>query len=132
MNDLLTFGPDREAFIEEAVRSGRYGSRAEVIEEALQLLKLRDASLARLDADLARAVADIDAGRTYDMDEAFDQIREELRKRREAGEAEQLAEIRAAVARGKADVEAGRVVDAEKAFAELETHFRALAHICNR
>jgi antitoxin ParD1/3/4 len=115
MNDLPTFDADREAFIEEAVKSGRYASRAEVIEEALLLLKRRDASLARLDADLARAVADIDAGRTYDMDEA-----------------EQLADIRAAVARGKADVEAGRVVDAEQAFTELETHFRALAHICNR
>lgn len=132
MNDLPSFGPDREAFIEEAVKSGRYGSRAEVIEEALQLLKRRDASLARLNADLARAVADIDAGPTYDMDEAFDRVRDELRKRSEADEAEQLAEIRAAVARGFADVEAGRVVDAEEAFAELETHFRALAHVCSR
>jgi antitoxin ParD1/3/4 len=132
MNDLPTFGPDREAFIEEAVKSGRYGSRAEVIDEALQLLKRRDASSARLNADLARAVADIDAGRTYDMDTAFDQVRDELRRRQEQDEAEQLADIRAAVARGFADVEAGRVIDAEEAFAELETHFRALAHVYSR
>jgi antitoxin ParD1/3/4 len=132
MNDLPTFDADHEAFIEEAVRSGRYASRAEVIEEALLLLKRRDASLAKLDADLARGVADIDAGRTYDLDEAFDKVRDELRKRREQDEAEQLADIRAAVARGFADVEAGRVIDAEAAFAELETHFRALAHVRNR
>lgn len=132
MNDLPTFPPDREAFIDEALKSGRYASRAEVIEEALLLLQRRDASSARLSADLARGVADIDAGRTYDMDEAFDQVREELRRRSEKDEAEQLADIRAAVARGFADVEAGRVMDAEEAFAELETHFRALAHVYNR
>jgi antitoxin ParD1/3/4 len=132
MNDLPSFPPDREAFIDEAVKSGRYGSRAEVIQEALLLLQRRDASSARLSADLARAVADIDAGRTYDMDTAFEQVRDELRRRQEQGEAEQLAEIRIAVARGFADVEAGRVMDAEEAFAELETHFRALAHVCNR
>jgi antitoxin ParD1/3/4 len=132
VNDLPTFGSDWEAFIEEAVKSGRYGSRAHVVEEALQLLKRRDSSIARLDADLARAVADIDAGRTYDMDTAFDQVRDELRRRRGQDEAEQLAEIRAAVARGFADVEAGRVMDAEEAFAELKTHFRALAHVRSR
>jgi antitoxin ParD1/3/4 len=132
MNDLPSFPADREAFIAEVVKSGRYGSRAEVIEEALLLLQRRDASSARLGADLARGVADIDAGRTYDMDTAFEQVRDELRRRQEQDEAEQLAEIRAAVARGFADVEAGRVVDAEEAFAELETHFRALAHVYGR
>jgi antitoxin ParD1/3/4 len=132
VNELPTFDADREAFIEEAVKSGRYASRAEVIEEALLLLRRRDASSARLSADLARAVADVDAGRTYDMETAFDEAREELRKRREKDEAEQLADIRAAVSRGFADVEAGRVIDAEEAFAELETHFRALAHARGR
>jgi antitoxin ParD1/3/4 len=132
MNDHPSFPPDREAFIDEAVKSGRYASRAEVIEEALLLLQRRDASSARLSADLARGVADIDAGRTYDLDRAFDQVRDELRRRSEQDEAEQLAEIRAAVARGFADVEAGRVMDAEEAFAKLETHFRALAHVRNR
>jgi antitoxin ParD1/3/4 len=132
MNDLPAFDTDPEAFIEEAVKSGRYASRAEVIEEALLLLKRRDASLAKLNADLARGIADIDAGRTYDLDEAFDQVRDELCRRRGQDEAEQLAEIRAAVARGFADVEAGRVMDAEEAFAELEIHFRALAHVRNR
>lgn len=132
MNDVSSFPADREAFIDEAVKSGRYASRAEVIEEALLLLQRRDASSARLSADLARGVADIDAGRTYDMDTAFDQVRDELRRRREQDEAAQLAEIRAAVARGFADVEAGRVIDAEEAFAQLEAHFRALAHVCHR
>ncbi|HEU0097214.1 MAG TPA: type II toxin-antitoxin system ParD family antitoxin [Allosphingosinicella sp.] len=132
MNDLPSFPSDHEAFLDEAVKSGRYGSRAEVIEEALLLLKRRDASSARLSADLARAVADIDAGRTYDVHEAFDQVQDELRRRQEQDESEQLAEIRAAVARGFADVEAGRVMDAEDAFAQLETHFRALAHVRSR
>jgi antitoxin ParD1/3/4 len=132
MNDQPKIGPSSEAFIEEALRSGRYASRAEVIEEALTLLRRRDASSARLSADIAEAVADIDAGRTYDLDEAFDEVRRQLRERREADEAKQIADIKAAVARGFADVEAGRVVDAEEAFAELETHFRALAHVRSR
>lgn len=132
MNEVPSFPAVHEAFIDEAVKSGRYASRAEVIEEALLLLKRRDASLAKLDADLARGIADIHAGRTYDLDEAFDQVREELRRRQAQDEAEQLAEIRAAVVRGFADVEAGRVMDAEEAFAELETHFRALAHVRGR
>jgi Arc/MetJ-type ribon-helix-helix transcriptional regulator len=44
MNDVPSFPADHEAFVDEAVKSGRYASRAEVIEEALLLLKRRDAS----------------------------------------------------------------------------------------
>lgn len=132
MNDQPQFSAKGEAFIEEALRSGRYASRAEVIEEALLLLRRRDSRSARLSDEIAQAVADIDAGRSYDLDEAFDEIQRRLRERWEADEAEQIAGVRAAVARGFADVEAGRVVDAEQAFAELETHFRALAHVRSR
>lgn len=132
MNDQPQFSARGEAFVEEALRSGRYASRAEVIEEALLLLRRRDARSARLSDEIAHAVADIDAGRTYDIDEAFGQVRRQLRERWDAEEAEQIAGVRAAVARGFADVEAGRVVDAEQAFAELETHFRALAHVRSR
>ena len=132
MNDLPTPGPKGEAFIDEAVRSGRYGSRAEVIEEALLLLQRRDAGLARLNAKLASAIADIDAGRTYDAEEVFDRLERKYDAMAKREEEERLAEIRAAVARGFEDVEAGRVVDAEEAFAELKTHFRALAHVRSR
>jgi len=132
VNDQPQFSAKGEAFIEEALRSGRYASRAEVIEEALLLLRRRDSRSARLSDEIAQAVADIDAGRSYDLDEAFDEIQRRLRERWEADEAEQIAGVRAAVARGFADVEAGRVVDAEQAFAELETHFRALAHVRSR
>ena len=51
MNVSLT--PELEAFVERAVKSGRYGSASEAVREGLRLLEEREAHLTRLWAALA-------------------------------------------------------------------------------
>jgi putative addiction module CopG family antidote len=68
---FVTLPPDIEAFVEQSVASGEYGSREQVIVAAVELLRERDAELAKLRAD-------IDAGwdgRGIPAEEAFAQLR---------------------------------------------------------
>ena len=61
-------------FVESSVASGEYGSPKEVLEDALNLLRIarreREARLAEIDAVLDRSMADIRAGRTMKFDKA--------------------------------------------------------------
>lgn len=127
MASSVNLGEQLEAFITEAVKKGRYGSRSEVLREGVRIIQERERRLAKLDADLARAVEDIEAGRTFDAEEVFARLNTKYRAMAEREMDAQLAEVQAAVARGIEDADAGRVVDAEQGFAELETHFRALS-----
>jgi len=126
MPSSVNLGEQLEAFINKAVKNGRYGSRSEVLREGVRVIQERETRLAKLDAQLARAVEDIETGRSYDADEVFARLERKYSAMAEREMDAQLAEIRAGVARGIADADAGRVVDAEQGFAELETHFRAL------
>lgn len=126
MASSVNLGEQLEAFITEAVKNGRYGSRSEVLREGVRVIQEREKRLARLDAELAQAVEGIETGRTYDADEVFTRLKRKYGAMAERELDAQLVEIRAAVARGIADADAGRVVDAEQGFAELETYFRAL------
>jgi antitoxin ParD1/3/4 len=63
-----------EAFIEKAVKSGRYSSRAALISEGLQLVREREEWLAAVRAGVQRGLDDVAAGRVLDLDEAFDQV----------------------------------------------------------
>jgi antitoxin ParD1/3/4 len=127
MASSVNLGEQLEAFITDAVKNGRYGSRSEVLREGVRVIQEREKRLAKLDAQLARAVDDIEAGRTYDADEVFARLERKYSNMAEREMDAQLVEIRAGVARGIADAKAGRVVDAEEGFAELETYFRALS-----
>ena len=129
MPSSVNLGEQLEAFISEAVKKGRYGSRSEVIREGVRVIQERERRLTKLDAELARRVADIESGRTYDAEEVFARLTSKYRAMAERELDGQVVEVRAAVARGIADAEADRVVDAEQGFAELESHFRALAHV---
>lgn len=74
MDDRPALDPQDEAFIDEAVRSGRYASRGEVISDGLQLVREREEWLATVRAGVQRGLDDVEAGRVVDLEEAFDQV----------------------------------------------------------
>lgn len=67
-------GPNLEAVVEDLVKNGRYNSKSEVLREGVRLVQEREAALRRLDAALARGLADIEAGRTKPAEEVFDRL----------------------------------------------------------
>lgn len=71
-------GANLEAVVEDLVKNGRYNSKSEVLREGVRLVQEREAALRRLDAALARGLADVEAGRFRPMDEVFDEIEARL------------------------------------------------------
>lgn len=59
MNVSLT--PELEAFVETAVKSGRYASASEAVREGLRLLEEREAKFLRLKRDIENGLASGDA-----------------------------------------------------------------------
>ena len=74
MASSVNLGEQLEAFINQAVRNGRYGSRSEVLREGVRLVQERETRLEELDRALARGLADIEAGRVEDADLVFEQV----------------------------------------------------------
>ena len=74
-------GDRLEEVVEDLVKHGRYNSKSEVLREGVRLVQEREAALRRLDAALARGLADIEAGRVRPMDEVFDEIEAKLQAR---------------------------------------------------
>ncbi len=76
----VELGDTLERFVDDLLQGGRYNSKSEVLREGVRLVQEREAKLAALDAAIARGLADIDAGRTAPMEEAFDQLEAKLKK----------------------------------------------------
>lgn len=74
MDDQPQLSPDDEAFIDEAVRSGRYASRSEVLDEGLGRVREREAQIAAVRAAVQRGLEDVKAGRVVDLEEGFAEI----------------------------------------------------------
>lgn len=74
MPSSVNLGEQLEAFITDAVKNGRYGSRSEVLREGVRLVQEREQRLARLDEALLRGVADAEAGRLADAEFVFDRL----------------------------------------------------------
>jgi antitoxin ParD1/3/4 len=64
-------GQSLEKFITRLVKSGRYGSKSEVLREGVRLIQEREARLAALDAALARGLDDAKAGRSKPAADVF-------------------------------------------------------------
>jgi len=67
-------GEQLEAYVAKLVKTGRYGSKSEVLREGVRLIQDREAQLAALDAVIARSVTDSEAGRGKPADEVFDRL----------------------------------------------------------
>lgn len=67
-------GEQLEAYVTKLVKTGRYGSKSEVLREGVRLIQDREAQLAALDAVIARGIADSEAGRGKPADEVFDRL----------------------------------------------------------
>ena len=84
MDSQPQLSPDDEAFIDEALRSGRYASRAEVLREGIPLVRERQAQWARFEAEIQKGIDELDAGRSIPLDEAFESVRQHIEKQRKA------------------------------------------------
>lgn len=78
MASSVNLGEQLEAFITDAVKNGRYGSRSEVLREGVRLVQEREQRLAKLHAALREGIADADAGRVTDADIVFDRLIREI------------------------------------------------------
>jgi antitoxin ParD1/3/4 len=67
-------GQHLEDYVSELVKTGRYGSRSEVLREGVRLIEEREKRLAVLDAAIMRGLADLEAGRVT----TSQQVRDEL------------------------------------------------------
>lgn len=68
MASSVNLGNQLEGFVDQLVKSGRYGSRSEVMREGVRLIHEREVHLAALDASIRRGLEDADAGRVHDLD----------------------------------------------------------------
>jgi antitoxin ParD1/3/4 len=73
-----TLGKHFEAFVQAQLASGRYNNASEVLRDALRLMEERERKLAALDAAIERGIADSEAGRVHDLDEATGEVLAEL------------------------------------------------------
>ena len=80
----LTLTAELEQFVEDEVRKGDYASGSEYVRDLVRDRFLREKDKAEkwavLDAALDRGIADIEAGRYMELDEAFKLLREQIAK----------------------------------------------------
>lgn len=78
MATQLNLGADFEAKVDALVAQGRFASREDVVREGLRLIEERDAETERLRADLIamleEGLADVEAGRTYPIEDVMSEM----------------------------------------------------------
>lgn len=79
MASSVNLGEQLEAFITEAVKKGRYGSRSEVLREGVRLVQEREAKWARFEAEIQKGIDSADRGELYDAEEVFDRLERKYR-----------------------------------------------------
>jgi len=77
--DLL-IGGRWESFVEEAIRSGRYASASEVVQEGLRLVQEREAKLQALRELIDAAEAQGGENSEEDVEQALDRVEARLRE----------------------------------------------------
>ena len=74
MPSSANLGQHLEDYVSELVKTGRYGSRSEVLREGVRLIEEREKRLTVLDAAIARGIADAEAGRVKPIHEVGDRL----------------------------------------------------------
>lgn len=74
-------GKQLEAYIQQLVDAGRYGSKSEVLREGIRLVQDRETRLAALDTSIARGLADLEAGRTAPAGDVFKRLEDKYKAR---------------------------------------------------
>ena len=72
-------GKQLEAYIQQLVDTGRYGSKSEVLREGIRLVQDRETRLAALDTSIARGLADIESGRTMPAGDVFKRLEDKYK-----------------------------------------------------
>ena len=85
MAENADLGNVLEKYVTDLVDSGLYNSRDDVLRDGVRFMHSRDTRLADLHASIMRGIADADAGRVMPLDEAFDEVRAQLKARLKAG-----------------------------------------------
>jgi antitoxin ParD1/3/4 len=76
----VDLGKRLESTVAKLVKQGRYNSKSEVLREGIRLVEEREKQLAKLNAALARGMADARAGRVHTADEVFRDLRARIRQ----------------------------------------------------
>lgn len=69
-----------ESFVDQLVKSGRYGSASEVVTEGLRLVEQREVKLAALKAIISASLTEGGVNTEEDVDRALDEAAAELAK----------------------------------------------------
>lgn len=80
MDDIFNLGTEFDDAVDALVESGRYRSREEVLREGVRLVQDRATRLASFEVEIAKGTASADRGDVVELDEAFDQVLEKLRR----------------------------------------------------
>jgi antitoxin ParD1/3/4 len=79
MASSVNLGEQLEAFITEAVKRGRYGSRSEVLREGVRLVQEREAAWARLEAEIQKGIDAVEAGQSEPLEIVGERLRRKYR-----------------------------------------------------
>jgi antitoxin ParD1/3/4 len=74
----VSIGERWEAFVQQIVKEGRYGSASEVIREGLRLVEEREAKLTALREEIRAAIAEGGAVESAEVDRELDEFTREL------------------------------------------------------
>lgn len=77
MASSVNLGSHLDGVIDSLVKTGRYGSRSEVLRAGVRLIQERESRLESFEAALAAGLADAHEGRERDADEFFDELEAE-------------------------------------------------------